>query len=126
MMCYSYAMGMDESIFELKKSDFNIERDGADNYTVSFNNELAGVWEDFVCRNLKIGYWNEYLTEFGAVFIFNLENGFKRYEANNYLNDEALQLCERLCGRSFESIKSMLSDNHFYNEVIADFRTNIK
>ena len=33
-------------------------------------------------------YWNEYLTDDKIIFLFRLEDGFKRYEVKNYENDE--------------------------------------
>ena len=36
----------------------------------------------------EVEYWNEYLTEKGVVFLFHLQEGIRRYEVENYLNDE--------------------------------------
>lgn len=116
-MYYSYVMGIDKSIYELEKEGFLIECDG-ENYMVSFPKEKALVWEGFISEHLEFEYWNEYLTENGVVFLFHLEDGIKRYEVENFINDEVLKLCERLCECKFESIKKMLSDNHFYKTMI--------
>lgn len=116
-MYHTYVMGMDNSIFGLEKHGFLIQKDG-NNYTVSFPGSKAELWEDFIKEHLEIEYWNEYLTEDKVIFIFHLEDGFKRYEVNNYTNDEVLSLCEKLCDCKFESIKKMLSDNLFYKTII--------
>ena len=82
---------------------------------VSFPKEKAEIWEEYISAHLEFEYWNEYLTENGAVFLFHLQEGIKRYE----VNDEVLGLCERLCDCKFESIKRMLSDNQIYKNFIS-------
>lgn len=116
-MNYSYAMGSDDSILELKKYNFLIDFDGY-NYLVSFPKDKANVWEEYIIKHLELGYWNEYISDNKVIFIFHLEDGIKRFEVLNYENDEVLKLCERLCECKFESIKKMLKDNHFYKDKI--------
>ena len=122
-MYYSYVMGIDKSICELKNHEFIIENDG-NNFMVSFEKENAFRWEKFIISHLEQGYWNEYLTETGVVFLFHLEEGIKRFEVMDFENVEVLTLCERLCECKFKSIKSMLVGNHFYKDKIA--RLDIK
>ena len=117
-MYHSYVMGIDESIYTLENQGFEFNRDGG-NFMVSFPEEKAAIWEEFISAHLELEYWNEYLTENGAVFLFHLQDGIKRYEVNDFINDEVLGLCERLCECKFESIKRMLSDNHFYKRFIS-------
>ena len=116
-MYYSYVMGIDDSINELKKDGFVIEPDG-NNYMISFPANKAVVWEKYISKHLERGYWNEYIADNSVVFLFHLQNGVKRYEVNNYENDEVLALCEKLCKCKFESIKAMLVGNHFYKDKI--------
>jgi hypothetical protein len=116
-MYYSYVMGIGDEIYSLEEKGFAIERFG-DDYGVSFSKEMAGVWEDFITRFLEIEYWNEYLTEKGVVFLFHLQEGIRRYEVENFLNDEVLALCEKLCECEFSSIKEMLKENEFYKDKI--------
>ncbi len=78
-MFYSYVMGIDNSINELRNQGFLIENDG-NNYMVSFLKEKATIWEEFVKKHLEVGCWNEYLTDNGVVFLFHLQDGIKRYE----------------------------------------------
>lgn len=92
-MYYTYVMGMDNGIFDLEKHGFKIERDW-DNYKVSFPRDKAELWEEFIKNHLEVEYWNEYLTEDRVVFLFHLADGFKRYEVQDYVNDEVLRLCE--------------------------------
>lgn len=33
---------------------------------------------------LEVEYWNEYLTEDKVIFLFHLQDGFKRYEVKDY------------------------------------------
>ena len=47
-MFYSYVMGIDENIYKLEKEGFVIEKDN-DNYQVSFPEDKAQIWEDFIC-----------------------------------------------------------------------------
>ncbi len=112
-MFYSYVMGIDSSINELKADGFDIQNDD-DNYMVSFPRRNAMKWEDYITKHLELGYWNEYLTDDGVVFLFHLEDGIKRYEVKDYVNDEVLALCEKLCECKFESLESMLKENLFY------------
>ena len=116
MYC-TYVMGIDNSIFDLEKHGFIIERDW-DNYKVSFPKDKAELWEEFIKKHLEVEYWNEYLAEDKVVFLFHLADGFKRYEVQNYVSDEVLNLCEQLCNCKCESIKKMLSDNSFYSTII--------
>lgn len=116
-MYYSYVMGIDDSILSLKDKGFLIEKVES-NYQVTFSEENAQIWEDFIKNYLEVEYWNEYLAEDKVVFIFHLEDGFKRYEVKNYDNDEVLDLCGKLCNCKFASIKQMLADNSFYKNII--------
>ena len=117
MMYHTYVMGIDNSIWELEHHGFYIECD-RNNYKISFPKEKAELWEEFIKEHLEVEYWNEYLTDDKVIFLFHLEDGFKRYEVKNYENDDVLCLCEKLCACKFESIKKMLSDNSFYKTII--------
>ena len=66
-MYHSYVMGIDESIYTLEHQGFEINRDGG-NFMVSFPKEKAEIWEEYISAHLEFEYWNEYLTENGAVF----------------------------------------------------------
>lgn len=116
-MYYSYVMGIDDSILSLETQGFTINKDG-NNYQVSFPEDKARCWEDYIKKHLEVEYWNEYLTEDKVIFLFHLQDGFKRYEVNDYNNDEVLSLCEKLCNCKFGSIKQMLLDNSFYGSII--------
>ena len=116
-MYHTYVMGIDDSIYDLENQGFIIEHEW-DNFKVSFTEDKAELWEEFIKRHLKVEYWNEYLTEDKVVFLFHLADGFRRFEVNDYMNDEVLRLCEQLCNCKFESIKKMLSDNSFYSTII--------
>ena len=116
-MYYSYVMGIDESIKTLGQQGFSVRADGG-NYMVAFPKESSHVWEAFITGHLKLGYWNEYLTDSGVVFLFHLENGIERYEVYDYNNDEVLHLCEKLCECHFDSLYQMLIGNHYYREII--------
>lgn len=116
-MYYSYVMGIDRSIYELENQGFTIESDRA-NFMVSFPKDKASVWEAFIVKHLAIEYWNEYITDKGVVFLFHLQEGIKRYEVDNFEDEEVLTLCEKLCECKFESIKSMLLGNHFYKRIL--------
>ena len=89
------------------KQGFLIENDG-NNFMITFNADNASKWENFICKHLELGYWNEYLTENGVIFLFHLEDGIKKYEVYHYENAEVLALCEKLCECKFESIRNMI------------------
>lgn len=116
-MYHSYVMGIDDTIMSLATEKFEIKRDGS-NYMVAFPREKSTDWEAFIDNHLEIGYWNEYLTEFGAVFLFHLDDGIKRYEVHDFNNDEVLSLCEKLCECKFGSLGQMLAGNHYYKEIM--------
>lgn len=118
-MYHSYVMGIGESINALTAEGFEIRNDGS-NYMVAFPKENCFRWEAFISNNLELGYWNEYLTEDGVVFLFHLDDGIRRYEVYNFDNDEVLALCERLCECKLESLKHMLTGNHYYKEIIGE------
>ena len=86
----------------------------------AFPKESSHIWEDFIAGHLELGYWNEYLTEDKVVFLFQLEDGIKRYEVYNFENDEVLALCEKLCQCKMESLEKMLCENHYYKKILAD------
>lgn len=106
-MYYSYVMGIDESIYELEKQGFSIEKDKK-NYMITFPADKALIWEEFILKHLEFEFWNEYLTE----------DGIKRYDVEDFVNDNVLALCEKLCKRKFGSLKSMLEDNQWYKDRI--------
>lgn len=116
-MYYSYVMGIGNEIYDLKNKGFIIEQFGND-YGVIFPNEKADEWEQFIVKYLEVGYWNEYLTDDKVIFLFRLSEGLKRYEVNNFKNEEVLALCEKICERQFQSIKDMLKGNRFYCDKI--------
>lgn len=116
-MNYSYVMRIDSIIYELKSDGFVVEVDG-DNFMVSFSEDKEEIWEKFILTYLKLGYWNEYLTDIGVVLLFHLQEGIKKYVVINYDNNEVLGLCEKLCECKFGSIKNMLNENHFYRDKI--------
>lgn len=116
-MYYSYVMGIGDSINSLINQGFSIKKDRS-NFMVSFPKDKASIWEAFITKYLAMGYWNEYLTDESVVFLFHLEEGIKRYEVHNFENKEVLCLCEKLCECKFKSIKSMLTGNHFYREIL--------
>ena len=120
-LCHSYVMGADDSILSLKKEGFDVNSDGS-NYTVSFLKSKSVLWEEFIKSHLKLEYWNEYLSENKVVFLFRLQDGIKRFEVENYENEQVLELCEKLCDCKFESIKKMLLDNWFYHEKIGEIK----
>lgn len=108
-------MGIDDKIYTLKDNGFIIEQFG-DNYGAAFSKEKVSEWEQFISQYLKLGYWNEYLSDDGVVFLFHLEDGLRRYDVKNYKNNEVLSLCEKLCECNFKSIKDMLKENHYYSD----------
>lgn len=116
-MYYSYVIGVGSEINALKDNGFLIEQFGS-NYGVAFPKEKANDWEQFISRYLELGYWNEYLADDKVVFLFQLENGIKRYDVKAFKNDEVLSLCEKLCECEFKSIKDMLKENHYYSDKI--------
>ena len=114
-MNYSYVMGIPD-INELRENGFNIKIYG-ENYGISFSDDKIKIFEEFICKNLQNGFWNEYLGK-EKVFIFKSENSeIKRYVLNNDNEEEILNLCSKFAEYKFESITKMLKDNKFYLET---------
>ena len=111
-MNYSYVMGIPD-INELRENGFNIKTYG-ENYGISFPDDKIKIFEEFICKNLQNGFWNEYLGK-EKVFIFKSENSeIKRYVLNNDNEEEILNLCSKFADYKFESITKILNDNEFY------------
>ena len=114
-MNYSYVMGITD-IDDLRKNGFNIKIYG-ENYGISFPDDKIKIFEEFICKNLKNGFWNEYLGK-EKVFIFKFENGeIKRYVLDDENEEEILNLCSKFAEYKFESITKILKDNKFYLET---------
>ena len=114
---YSYVMGVDDNILKLRDEGFCIEKKGND-YLVTFPQEKAIVWEEFIYRNLESGFWNDYIGD-DIVFIFKFDNGvIKKYILDSLNENEILELCCRFAETKFNSIKDMLLDNDFYKDKV--------
>lgn len=94
-MYHTYVMGVDNSIYELEQQGFIIEREW-DNFKVSFPEDKAELCEEFIKRHLEVEYWNEYLTEDKVVFLFHLEDGFRRYEVNEIRGLHLINRCAKI------------------------------
>ena len=76
------------------------------------------IWEQFITDQLKVGFWNEYISKDKIVFLFKLENDFRRYEVIDFENDEVLLLCRKLFDPNINSIEEMITSNDFYCDKI--------
>lgn len=76
------------------------------------------IWERFIKDQLKVGFWNEYISKDKIVFLFKLENDFRRYEVIDFENDEVLLLCRKLFDPNINSIEEMITSNDFYCDKI--------
>ena len=114
-MNYSYVMEID-NVDKLSSLGLSIKKYGED-YGIIFSNEQIPLFEDFICQNLKNGFWNEYLGE-NKVFIFKFGNGeVKKYILTEENQEEILKLCRTFANYEFSSIDTMLRDNEFYIET---------
>ena len=112
-MFHSYVMGIDKSILDLSQEGFIIQNDG-DNFTISFPENKVTVWENFIKKHLEVEYWNEYLTDDKVVFLFHLQDGFKRFEVENFHNEEVLKLCDEF-NTHFSDNKTSQYEFHILN-----------
>jgi len=121
--CISYAMGVDDSIYELSDDGFNIIADDGD-YKVTFDPTKSDKWEEYIENHIKDTYWNEYinLKTHKIHFMIN-ENGRIKHVINNGFeeNPKLLETCNRLCEGHFKSIKELMLSNDFYKEHIKDW-----
>ena len=91
-MNYSYVMGVN-NIDKLKENNFEIKVYD-NNYGISFSDNKARIFEEYIYENLQNGFWNEYLGK-EKVFIFKFKDGkIKRYILNNNNEKEILELCQ--------------------------------
>ncbi len=112
-MNYSYILGI-EDLHELEENGFDVQLVG-NHYGVTFSDDKIELFEDFICKNLEKGFWNEYLGK-DKVFIFKFEDGeIKKYILNKINEDEILLFCREFANYNFESIAKMLRDNEFYS-----------
>ncbi len=108
-------MGID-SIDQLRGLGFTIKNIGTD-YGIIFSDNEKSLYEDFICQNLKNGFWNEYLGK-DKVFIFKFKDGeVKKYILSEENEEEVLELCRSFANCEFSSIDAMLRDNEFYMET---------
>ena len=115
-MNYSYVMGIN-NVDELKDKGFVIETYGK-NYGVSFKDDLVPLYEDFISKNLRKGFWNEYLGK-DKVFIFkDMNNNVEKYILNDNNEEKVLELCKKYAECDFTSIDSMLKGNAFYAKKV--------
>jgi len=116
-LCFSFVMGFDDNILELKKKGFNIEKDD-EYYLVSFSKNKSNIFEEFVIKNMQLGFWNEYIGE-EIVFIFKYKDGkTEKYILDEENHDLILKLCCEFADAKFTSIKDMLLDNDFYKDKL--------
>lgn len=113
-MNYSYVMAV-SNIEELQDKGFLIQKID-DDYGISFSDDKISVFEDFICRNLSNGFWNEHIGN-EKVFIFKFNDGsIRRYTLNLENESEILDLCRKFANCNFESIEKMLKGNEYYYE----------
>ena len=114
---FSFVMGFDDKILDLKKDDFKVEKNGK-NYLISFSKEKADIFEKYIIENMQPGFWNEYIGE-AIVFIFKFKNGkIQKYIYDENTHDTILKLCCEFANVQFTSIKEMLAGNDFYKDKI--------
>ena len=113
-MNYSYVMAVNNAN-ELIENGFNVQLYDGD-YLVSFTDDKKDFFEEYIKKNLKNGFWNEYLGK-EKVFIFKFKDSrVKKYTLNDSNEEEILKLCREFANQDFESVDKMLRDNEFYKE----------
>ena len=116
---YSYLMGGSDSVLELVKYGFKIEKNESGNYEIIFPINMERKFEKYLLNNLKPGFWNEWLNNDRVHFLFRFKNGdFRGYELSEKNEKEILELCQEFANVKFKSIKDMLMENQFYSKYI--------
>lgn len=118
--CISYAMGVNDSIYDLRKHGFVIEEDEGD-YKVTFEYKDHGLWTSYIDSNMEDTYWNEYIRlKDTSVHMIIKDNGKKLYVTiNDFKTDpETLAICNRLCDGKFKTMKELIYSNEFYKNEI--------
>lgn len=115
--CYSYAMGVNETIYNLGEGFKIVEDDG--DFLVTFNKGNEGKWEEYIINNMSNGFWNEYLIDDEIRFIFKDENGVvSKYVLSRENNKEILDKCRSYAEAKFKTVHAMYLDTPFYADKI--------
>ncbi|MFV0249587.1 MAG: DUF4375 domain-containing protein [Bacilli bacterium] len=121
-MYYSYLVGINQCI-GLKFSIKNLEKQGIvvnkfnDDYQVSIPKEKIKIYEKFIQKYLKKGYWNEYISNKDNQIVFLFKQTTKKVEKvilNENNESNILSKCNNLSKKNYQSIKKMLLEKDFY------------
>jgi leucyl-tRNA synthetase len=116
----SYIMGTEDIKNDLQNLGIEVDSiTDSGHFFVSFKAEDAEKYEKFIGEKLKPGFWNEYLLEDKAVFIFKDRQGtISRFDWNAKNENELLALCNKYADAKFESIRLMLEGNSWYQKYL--------
>ncbi|MBI3623054.1 leucine--tRNA ligase [Candidatus Pacearchaeota archaeon] len=119
---FSYVMGVDEKdIKDIGVKIVEKTKDGFFKIKIPFDN--LDKYKDFIRKNLKPGFWNEFSTPKGFYFIFKHKSGeieeFLLDEKTNDIIDEYGMTFNKEKPKKFhENVYSWLAENGFYKELL--------
>lgn len=119
---FSYVMGINEK--EIKNIGVKIiekTKDGFFKIKIPFNK--LDNYKDFIRKNLKSGFWNEFSTKKGFYFIFKHKSGkIEELELNEKTNDiidkYGMTFNNEKPKEKPENVYSWLAKNDFYKELL--------
>ena len=119
---YSYVMGIDEN--DIKKIGATIvekTKDGFFKIKIPF--DKLEDYKEFIRKNMKPNFWNEFSTKNGFYFIFKHKNGkLEEIELNKKTNDiidnYGMVFNGKEPNKVPKNVYSWLADNSFYKEIL--------
>jgi hypothetical protein len=119
----SFLMGVEIPEKDLEKLGIKFQKIG-EHYGLEIPESKLSEYEKFIAGKMLPEFWNEYVKNDEAVFLFKMANGeIERYIwSKNHRDDEERigQLAKEFSGSFNGSVKTMLENNEFYGEGVLD------
>ncbi|MDP4039036.1 MAG: class I tRNA ligase family protein [Candidatus Pacearchaeota archaeon] len=119
---YSYIMGVNWR--DIEKFDFKIiEKTKNGFFKVKISFDKLEEYKEFIRKNMKEGFWNEFSTKDGFYFIFKHKDGrIEEMELNKKTNDlidkYGATFNDEKPKKTPENVYSWLAKNDFYKELL--------
>lgn len=124
-MARSYIMGVGDISEKLTGIGVTIVQETDEgNLLVEFPKNIAPIYEELIRKELKPGFWNEYLAD-EVVFTFcDKESNLLRFVWAPQNEQKLLKLCNQYASANFTDIRTMLESNSWYENWVSDQDTS--